>query len=82
MARMPRAQKYSFLCDCLSAEESAANGVTAKTNATRKKYWRQWANYATTTGIDPFLHHVPPLERDIITGAFAARVRAGQFGNG
>ena len=82
MARMPRAQKSSFLRDCLSAGEAATNGFTAKTNANRQKYWRHWANYATTAGIDPFLHLVPPLERDIITGAFAARVRAGQFGNG
>jgi len=37
---------------------------------------------APLTKINPFLHpnSVPPLERDIIAGAFAARVRSGQYG--
>ena len=82
MARMPSAERALFLCDCLSAGEAAAHGVTVKTNATRQKYWRCWERYATTAGIDPFLDSVLPLERDIITGAFAARVRTEDFGKG
>ena len=83
MARMPGADRSPFLRDCLSAGEAAANGVTAKTNATRQKYWRHWEQYANSANIDPFLNpSVPPLERDIVTGAFAARVRTGKYGNG
>ena len=82
MARMPSTERALFLRDCLSAGEAAANGVTAKTNATRQKYWRHWERYAESTRIDPFFDSVPALERDIITGAFAARVRTGEFGNG
>ena len=63
--------------------EAAANGITAKTNTTRKKYWRHWERYATSENIDPFIDpSVPPLERDIFIGAFAARVRTGKYGNG
>ena len=38
--------------------------------------------FARLVGVDPFLDGVPPLERDIITTAFAARVRTGGYGNG
>lgn len=82
MARMQCTERALFLRDCLSAGEAAAHGVTVKTNATRQKYWRCWEQYAGMAGVDPFLQHVDPMERDIITGAFAARVRTGQYGNG
>ena len=82
MDRMPSAERSPFLRDCLSAGEAAANGVTTKTNATRQKYWRHWTQYVTVADIDPFLGpSVPPLERDIVTGAFAAWVRTGSYGN-
>ena len=80
---MPRSERSTFLRDCLSSRDAASNGVTAKTNATRNKYWRHWEWYATSANIDPFLDpSVPPIERDIFTGAFAARVRTGKYGNG
>ena len=83
MARMLCAERSPFLRDCLSTGETADNGVTANTNATRKKYWRHWERYATSPNIDPFLDpSVPPLERDIVTGSFAARIRTGKYGNG
>jgi hypothetical protein len=67
----------------MSAWEAATDGVTPKTNAERKKYWRYWADYASTAGINPFLDKsVPPMERDLIAGAFAARVRTGSYGRG
>ena len=77
---MPSAERPAFLNDCLSAWESDSNGVTAKTNADRQKYWIHWEQYASTTKIDPFLKKsVPPLERDIIAGTFAAQVRTGRY---
>ena len=80
---MPCAKRPGFLNDCLSAWEAAANGITPKTNSKRHKYWNHWANYATATGINPFLDKsVPPEERDIIAGAFAAWVRTGSYGRG
>ena len=81
---MPRAARANFIRDSLSAWQAASFGVTARTNAEREKYWGHWHKYATEAGADPFLHptHIPPLERDIIAGAFAARVRAGEFGHG
>ena len=82
MARMPCTERSPFLRDCLSAGDAAANGVTAKTNATRKKYWQHWERYATSAKVDPFIGpSVPPFERDLVTGAFAARVRTGKYGN-
>ena len=84
MARMSLAKRPGFLRDTLSAWRAAANGVTAQTNAEHAKYWRHWSSYATAAGINPFLHPstVSPLERDIIAGAFAARVRTGEYGRG
>ena len=80
---MPCTEISPFLCDCLFAGDAAANGVTAKTNATRKKYWQHWERYATSANVDPFLGpSVPPLERDLVTGAFAAWVQTGKYGNG
>ena len=68
--------------DCLLARQAAANGVTAKTNTTRQKYWQHWTAFAQAAGVNPLLSNVPPIERDVVTGAFAARVRSGHFGNG
>ena len=79
---MRRPERAPFLRDCVAAGQAAANGVVAKTNATRQKYWRHWTSFARSAGIDPFLDDVPPLERDIVISAFAARVRSGRFGNG
>ena len=80
---MSRAERPGFLRDCLSEWEAAANGVTPKTNVDRQKYWNQWTNYSTATGINPFLEKsVPPDERDIVAGEFAARVRTGRYGRG
>ena len=79
---MRRTDRAGFLRDCLLARQAAANGVTAKTNTTRQKYWRHWTAFARAAGVDPLLSNVPPLERDIVTGTFAARVRTGRFGNG
>ena len=81
---MSLTDKSDFLSDAMSAWGAAANGITAQTNAEHKKYWRHWVRYANSTGIDPFLNPttVPPIERDIIAGAFAARVRTGRYGRG
>ena len=65
----------------MSVWESAANGVTPKTNTERQKYWNHWTNYKTATGINPFIDKsVHPDEHDIIAGAFASRVRTGRYG--
>ena len=66
----------------MSAGQAAANGVTTKTNTTRQKYWKHWSVFARVVGVDPFLNGVPPLERNIVTTAFAAQVRTGRYGNG
>ena len=80
---MPCADIPGFLRDCLSAWGAATNGFTPKTHAAREKYWRHWLQYTTTTGINPFLDKsVPPMEPDIIAGAFAAQVRTGSYGGG
>ena len=81
---MSLTDKPDFLRDTLSAWRAAANGVTTKTSRERTRYWRHWCAYAKSTNIDPYLNpnSVPPLERDIIAGAFAARVRTGEYGRG
>ena len=66
----------------MSAWAAIANGITPKATQTREKYWQHWANYATRCGVDPFLQDTPPLTRDIVINAFAARVRTGTFGRG
>ena len=68
----------------MSAWTAASSGVTPRTTTERQKYWRHWASFARAAGTDPFLNPdtVHPLERDIITAAFAARVRSGRFGRG
>ena len=40
--------------------------------------------YAKSTNIDPYLHldSVPPLEHNIIAGAFTVRVRTSEYGRG
>ena len=68
--------------DCITVWNAAASGVVAKTAQTRQKYWKNWAKYASLCGIDPFLLNVPPLERDVVVTAFAARVRKGTYGRG
>ena len=81
MSRMPSYEQPAFLRDCLSAWEAAANGVTAKTNPDRQKYWPHWKRYASTAQINLFLDpYIPPLECDIFAGAFAARVRMENYG--
>ena len=80
---MPSYKRPDFLRDCLSVWEAAVNGVTANTNADRQKYWLHWERYASTAQIKPFLDpSVPPLERDIVAGSFADRVRTGKYGRG
>ena len=80
---MPSVERPAYLTDCLSTWGSAANSITAKTNVDRQKYWLHWEQYASTTKIDPFLNKsVPPLECDIIAGAFDDRVRTGRYGIG
>ena len=80
MARMSLINKPDFLRDTLSVWGAAANGVTSKTSRERQKYWRHWCAYAAAAHIDP--NRVTLLERDIVACAFAARVRAGQYGRG
>ena len=83
MDRIPCAKRPGFLSYCLSVWEAAANGGTPNTNAERQKYWNHWSNYATATGINPFLDKlVPPEERDIISGAFSHQVRTGSYVRG
>ena len=49
----------------------------------RKKYWSLWGKYASLAGISPYLDKtVPPIERDLVAGAFSARVRTGEYGRG
>ena len=80
---MSSAERPVFLRDCLSTWEADVNGVTAKTNSDKQKYWLHWEQYASKTKIDPFLNKsIPPLERDIVAGEFAARVRTGRYGRG
>ena len=84
MDRMSFDEKPGFLRDTLSAWGAATNGVTSKTSRERQKYWRHWCSYASAARIDPYLAPatVTPLERDIVAGAFAARVRSGRYGRG
>jgi hypothetical protein len=32
--------------------------------------------------VDPFLRNTPPIERDVVVAAYAARVRQGVYGRG
>ena len=81
MDKMPCAERPRFLRDCLSAWRAASDGVTAQTNATRKEYWALWEKYASTAGISPYLDKTaPPIKHDIFAGAFAVRVRMGEYG--
>lgn len=84
MERIPHSHRPSFIRDCVAAWQAASTGVTPRTNTERQKYWRHWTAYARTTGTDPYLNPttVPPLERDLVTAAFAARVRTGRYGRG
>ena len=77
---MPSSEQPDLLRDCLYALEAAANVVTDKTNADKQKYWLHWEQYASTAQINPFLDpSVPTLERNIVAGAFGARVRTGKY---
>ena len=82
MARVCRSELASFLCDCMSAGQAAANSVTAKTNTTRQKYWKRWSAVTQSARVNPFFNGVPPLERDLVATAFAAQVWSGRFRNG
>ena len=64
------------------AWERIDSGVVAATAKSRIRYWNKWQSYASLFRIDPFLQNVPPLERDIVVTAFAARVRSGHYGRG
>ena len=64
------------------AWERIDSGVVAATAKSRIRYWNKWQSYASLFRIDPFLQNVPPLERDIVVTAFAARVRSGYYGRG
>ena len=77
------AERPLFLRDCLSASQSASDCVTAQTNNMCKKYWVLWETYASTAVIIQYIDKtVPPIERDLVAGAFAARVRTGEYGRG
>ena len=81
MDKMLCAELPRFLRDCLSACRAASNGVTAQTNATRKKYWALWEKYASLAGISPYLDKTaPPIKHDLFAGAFDVRVRTGEYG--
>ena len=83
MARMPSYKRSTFLRDCLSAWEASDNGVTAKTNTDSRKYCLQWERYASTSQTNPLLDpSVPPLERDIVAGAFSDQDRMKKYGRG
>ena len=79
---MRLSEQDPFLRDFMSGGHAAANGVTAKTNTTRQKYWKHWSAFPRSARVNPFLNGVPPLERDLVATAFAAWVRSGRFGNG
>ena len=66
----------------MSAWEAINNGVVAKTNQTRKKYWAHWTAYVKTFQVEPFLTTCNPIQQAIIITAFAARVRKGSYGRG
>ena len=82
MARIPSPNRSDFARECMSAWGATNFGVVPKNTQDRQKYWRHWCAYAAHCRIDPFLNPatVGPMERDLIVGAFAARVRRGVYG--
>jgi hypothetical protein len=50
--------------------------------AARKTHWRNWCTWCTRFGFDNFLTNVSQPQQAHVLMAFAARVRAGAFGNG
>ena len=80
MERVPIAQRPDLTHHIVSSWRAISLGVVVKTTNERQKYWKEWANFATTCGVSPSLTDVEPLERDIIICAFANKVRQGTFG--
>ena len=79
---MPCSERINFTRDSMSTWRADANGVTAKTTAERGKCWLHWCSMWPSSNINPFLNpgRVPPLERDITTCVFTARVKTWYFG--
>jgi hypothetical protein len=50
--------------------------------AARTTHWRNWGTWCSRFGFDKFLTNVPQPQQSHVLMAFAARVRAGAFGNG
>lgn len=80
MERIHPSARPGIARDLLLARRAIATGTTAAHARDRAKYWKHWEDYVNTCKINPFLHSVPPLERDIILSGFAARIRAGSYG--
>ena len=66
----------------MRAWRSIADGVVAKTEKGRSKYWEHWCTYAKLCGVAPDLQTTPSQEVDIIITGFASRVRTGYYGRG
>ena len=82
MGGIPLITKTWFTRDVIAAGHAIDSGVVAKTTWTRQKYWKKWCNYAASLQVDLLLQTTDPLIQDIVTIAFAARVRTGYYGLG
>ena len=82
MERVPIPFKTLVQSDILLVWQAIDSGVVVATSKSRIRYWNHWKSYSSQFQISPFLTDVPPLERDIIVTAFAARVRTGYYGRG
>ena len=48
----------------------------------RRKYWKDWVEFAANCGVEPKLQNTPAADKIATLTAFAERVRAGHCGRG
>ncbi|GFH59971.1 hypothetical protein CTEN210_16447 [Chaetoceros tenuissimus] len=82
LARTHYTKRVGVARDILSSWSYIGNGVTAKNEKERAKYWKAWCSYCCSICIDPFLRGESQLQATIAVAAFAARVRTGSYGLG
>ena len=84
MAGVPAQSKFNIKDHVRAGTQAIRNGVVEKTEATRRKYWRAWSEYAKEAGISRYLTPPPKqlsqTERYVIRG-FLECVRRGTFGH-
>lgn len=81
MDSIPSYIRDQYARDFAAADASFYDGRVEATTKNQATHWQNWCSYVGPLGVDPYLQNVHYQKRARLLTGFAARVRAGRFGN-